>query len=148
MGTQQFTDENKVSRNSSDPVHIQLSHTKLKHHYSSSSLIKIQTQTIIKLSHTIYYKTNSQLYMRPTINQLYQTFCNVNNCTISVALFNNVSSLYKSQVSIQLYYRTPQNQSQFSQSNLSKFQCRMNSIFSYLNLAPQTPLQPSQVISE
>ena len=59
--------------------------------------------------------------MRPTINQLYQTFCNVNNCTIDVAWFNNVPFPYKAQASIPLHYRTPQNQSAFSVKTFLSF---------------------------
>ena len=34
-----------------------------------SFFVKIQNQKSIKLSYNIYYKTHSQLYIRPTINQ-------------------------------------------------------------------------------
>ena len=43
-------------------------------------------------------------------------FTMFNIYTIDVALLNNVPFLYKAQVSIPLHYRTPQNQSQLSQS--------------------------------
>ena len=44
-----------------------------------------------------------------------------NNCSI-VKIICNVPFPWFVQASIQLHYRTPQSQSQFSQLNLSKFQ--------------------------
>ena len=69
QGTQHFTDENKVSRKWSDSVHLlpfQLNKNNTTTH--RVLVVKIQNQKSIKLSYNIYYKTHSQLYMRPTIN--------------------------------------------------------------------------------
>ena len=70
QGTQHFTDENKVSRKWSDSVHLlpfQLNKNNTTTH--QVLIVKIQNQKLIKLSYNIYYKTHSQIYMRPTINQ-------------------------------------------------------------------------------
>ena len=71
QGTQHFTDENKVSRKWSDSVHLlpfQLSKNNTITHWVL--IVKIQNQKSFKLSYNnIYYKTHSQLFMRPTINQ-------------------------------------------------------------------------------
>ena len=70
QGTQHFTDENKVSRKWSDSVHLlpfQLNKNNTTTH--RVLIVKIQNQKSIKLSYNnIYYKTHSQLYIRPTIN--------------------------------------------------------------------------------
>ena len=58
--------------------------------------------------------------MRTIINLLYETFYNVNICTLSVALYGIVLLPLKAQASIHLHYRIPQ--SQLSHLNLSKFQ--------------------------
>ena len=70
QGTQHFTDENKVSRKWSDSAHL----LPIKLHKNNTTthwvlFVKIQNQKSIKLSYNIYYKTRSQLYIRPTINQ-------------------------------------------------------------------------------
>ena len=49
---------------------------------------------------TVVHETNNQCFCSKPF---------INNCTIDVALFNNVPFLYKTQASIQLHYRTPQN---------------------------------------
>ena len=70
QGTQHFTDENKVSRKWSDSVHLlpfKLNKNNTTTHWVL--FVKIQNQKSIKLSYNnIYYKTHSQLYIRPTIN--------------------------------------------------------------------------------
>ena len=56
QGTQHFTDENKVSRKWSDPVHLltfQLNKNNTTTH--RVLLVKIQNQKSIKLSYNIYY---------------------------------------------------------------------------------------------
>ena len=51
-------------------------------------LSKFKTKN--QLSYNIYYKTHSQLYIRPTINHKFQTCATFNNyCTIIVALSNH-----------------------------------------------------------
>ena len=70
QGTQHFTNENKVSRKWSDSVHLlPLKLNKNKTTTHRVLIVKIQKQKSIKLSYNIYYKTRSQLYIRPTINQ-------------------------------------------------------------------------------
>ena len=70
QGTQHFTNENKVSRKWSDSVHLlPLKVNKNNTTTHQVTIVKIQNQKSIKLSYNIYYKTHSQLYMRPTINQ-------------------------------------------------------------------------------
>ena len=49
-------------------------------------IVKIQNQKSFKLSYNIYYKTHSQLYMRPTINQSIVP----TTITIIVALSNHL----------------------------------------------------------
>ena len=81
------------------------------------------------LSYNIYYKTHSQFYMRPTINQQFQTCERLTTITTIIALFLSLVMFYV-QASIHLHYRTSQNQNQFSQfKTFLNSKCKVNASF-------------------
>ena len=86
-----------VSRKWSNPVHLlpfQLNKNNTTTH--RVLIVKIQNQKSIKLSYNnIYYKTHSQLYIRPTINQWFQTCATFNNYyTVIVALLKSFAMFF------------------------------------------------------
>ena len=71
QGTQHFTDEEQ-SLQGNEVILSTYYHSNLIRTTPlliESLLSKFKTQKLIKLSYNIYYKTHSQFYMRPTINQ-------------------------------------------------------------------------------
>ena len=111
QGTQHFTDENKVSRNEvilSTYYHYNLIRT-------TPLLIEFwlsKFKTKNQLSYNIYYKTHSQLYMRPTNQSLVPNLWmsnnnHDNNCSIVIS-FAMFPFPWYVQASIPLHYRTSQ----------------------------------------